>query len=450
MAEETTEQGRDASLNGHGPIPDNMSDLRAEWVQSWSHRELVDRTLQHLSKGPYNAHILYDPLFTHRFAEIRRENEPLYFGELLQGVSISLRERAGAWDKQIEALAAALNELDIVPLSTIAPEEIAWLWYPYIPKRKLTLFEGDPSSGKTYLLLAIAAAITRGQSLPDQQGHVANPDESRAGNVLYITAEDGLADTLRPRADKVHANLERLFVPRQPEVFSLESPQALANAIARCHPQMVVLDPIQAFMGAGTDMFRANEVRPLMTTLLALAIQYDCAMVAVRHWTKAPGAKAKHRGQGNVDFTAAARSVLSIGESPDDERFRIMAQAKASLAALGTSIVFTITDSGLEWSGTSTLTADELSAAQPQRHKKQKQNAMEWLKDFLSQGPAQATVVTAAAKAVGLTDNQVRRAREALGVLAMKEGNKWFWRLPKFQEWDRYPGMEDDDDEIQF
>ena len=192
MAHHTNQQSADVSNNGHGTENADPATIRDAIVQSWTQQELVNHVIIHLSVTPYNAGVLYAETFRQRFAEIRRENPELYFGTLLQAVSISLRERASAWDREIETLALALNELDIVPLSSIEREEIDWLWHPYIPRRKLTLFEGDPSSGKTYLLLMIAAAVTRGYSLPDQQGKVAPPDEEKKGNVLYITAEDGL------------------------------------------------------------------------------------------------------------------------------------------------------------------------------------------------------------------------------------------------------------------
>ena len=119
-----------------------------------------------------------------------------------------------------------------------------------------------------------------------------------------------------------------------------------------------------------------------MTTLLGMAIHYECAIICVRHWTKATGAKAGHRGQGNVDFAAAARSQISVGESPHDAGMRVMAQAKITLAGLGTSIVFSISDDGLEWAGTSTITANELSQAQPNLQHHQRKDAMKWLKEF--------------------------------------------------------------------
>ena len=172
--------------------------------------------------------------------------------------------------------------------------------------------------------------------------------------------------------------------------FSLARPHLLSKAIAERQPTLVILDPLTAFLGADVDMHRANEVRPVMSTLVAMAIKYNCAIVAIRHWTKVVGGRAKYRGQGNVDFMAAARSVLAVGVSPEDEHMRIMAQAKNSICERGSSMVFTISDDGMQWCGTSMLTADELSAAQPQRHKHQRQDAMLWLKEYLRPGPQQS------------------------------------------------------------
>lgn len=388
---------------------------------------------------------LYQPAVLEQMARFRIDMSEFYNGTILEWAQRWLPGRWRDWDRKVLSYNAALGEIELVPLSSIAAEEISWLWHPYIPLKKLTLMEGDPASGKTFLLLAIAAAITRGYALPDQGGRVGKPDASQAGNVVYITAEDGLADTIRPRADKVGADVSRIFVPPMPEAFSLAEPAALSKAMARFKPSMLVLDPIQAFLGGDMDMHRTNEVRPFMTTLLALAIEHNCAVVAIRHWTKAGGMKAKHRGQGSVDFSAAARSVLSVGESPEDETLRIMAQAKASLAALGASMVFSITDHGLEWCGTSTLTADELAAAQPTRHKEQRKDAMQWLKEYLHDGPQPSNTVIALAESAGISKRTLDRAKEHLRVLSTKEGGTWYWRLPSFGKWERYPGEESEE-----
>ena len=325
-----------------------------------------------------------------------------------------------------------------VPLSSIDPEEVAWLWHPYIALRKVTLIEGDPSVGKTFLVLALAAAVTRGYTMPDQDGRTGAPDPHRAGNVLYITAEDGLADTIRPRADKVGADADRIFVVSPGQQVSLTDPEPIAEAIARHQAKLLVLDPLQAFLGSEMDMNTTNQVRPFMHILSDMADRYNCSMLAIRHWTKSPGGKARYRGQGSIDFVAAARSVLALGESPEDESLRIIAQSKNSLGAIGRSLVFKISEEGLEWCGTSELTADELSAMQPKKRQHQRNNAMQWLKDYLHDGPQASLSILAAAESVGIPERTLRRAKEVLGILASKDNGQWYWRLPQFERWDRY------------
>ena len=82
--------------------------------------------------------------------------------------------------------------LKLISMSEINAEEVQWLWYPYIPLGKLTILQGDPGEGKTSFILAVIAALTRGDPLPECE-QAAEPM-----NVIYQTAEDGLADTIKP------------------------------------------------------------------------------------------------------------------------------------------------------------------------------------------------------------------------------------------------------------
>jgi hypothetical protein len=449
MAETYTAEDLQASTNGHAS-PSRDETLRAI-ANIGSERDFVTRLIAHMRQDPYPGEMLYESAFLQRCARIKREHFALYKGKLFAAIKQTGGLDAWEWDSQVDITAYAHDRLPTVPLSSIPDEEVRWLWEPYVPLNKLTLVEGDPEAGKTYILLALSAAVTRGFHLPDQHGKV-QPAHGTCGNVLYITAEDGLGDTIKKRARLCKADLDRIFVVPSDSMFheamqpfSLARPHLLSAAIEERQASLVILDPLTAFLGAEVDMHRANEVRPLMTILGGLATKHACAMVAIRHWTKAVGGKAAYRGQGNIDFRAAARSVLAIGESPEDERQRIMAQSKSSNNARGVSMVFEISDLGLTWAGTSLMTADELSAAQPQRHKKQRKDAMEWLKDALKSGPQSVSMLRAAAEALNIAPRTLDRAKEALHVLSTKEGTTWYWRLPTFQKWERYPGMEDDD-----
>lgn len=453
MATEDKVTAPDVSSNGH--VADWNAQRQAnleEIAQYGTHEGFVDLLIRVLEDDPYTTRVLYELPIQRRCAQVKRESRALYKGKLYRAAQCVLGYETQAWDREIDVWVYSQDRLLTVPLSSIEDEEVSWLWEPYIPYKKLTLVEGDPEGGKTYLLLAISAAVTRGFPLPDQLG-LMDPAQRAPGNVLYITAEDGLADTIKKRARKCAADLDRIFVvpsanmfPEDMQPFSLARPHLLSAAIEERNATLVILDPLTAFLGATVDMHRANEVRPIMSTLVAIADKHQCAMVAIRHWTKQIGGKASYRGQGNVDFLAAARSVLSVGESPEDERLRVMAQAKNSVSTRGLSILFQLSDNGLQWAGTSTLTADELSAAQPNKYQHQRQDAMKWLKDFLKAGPQPAANVTMAAELVGISAMTLRRAKEHLHLLSTKDAGVWYWRLPTFgQKWERYPGMEDDD-----
>lgn len=326
--------------------------------------------------------------------------------------------------------------LVVTQLADIAPEEVRWLWHPYIPLGKFTLLEGDPGLGKTYLMLAVAAAITRGYCLPDQRGRVAEP-HGQAGRVLYLTAEDGLADTIRPRAEQAGADLHKLLVVEgwtaggEMEPFSFAQLALLGEVIRDLHIQLVIIDPIQAFLGADVDMHRSNETRPLLAQLGRIAALHHCAILAIRHMTKGTG-KALYRGLGSIDFTAAARSVLIIAESLEDAHKRVLAQSKNSLESTGSSLVFQITPDGFVWCGTSKVSADELLGAQPHKHQHQRNAAAEWLVQALRPGEAEVTILRAEAEANGISFRTLERAKDRLHVLSFRKGERWYWKLPEF------------------
>lgn len=333
--------------------------------------------------------------------------------------------------------------------SEVDPEEVSWLWQPYIPLKKLTILEGDPGQGKTYLMLALAAAVTQGHSFPDQKGRVP-PPHMNWGTVLYMSAEDDMADTLVPRAIAAGANRERLIEVSgwsnggDVEPFSFAQLALLSEAIGDTKARLVIVDPIQGFIGEKVDTHRTNEVRPIMSQLRNIAEYHRCAILLIRHLTKGIG-KALYRGQGSVDFTAAARSVLVVAESLEDETKKVMAHEKSSLAPKGASLVFQITDDGFRWCGVSGVSADELVHQQPVKEQHQRREAASWLEESLGDGEQQVEILKMEAEANDLAWRTIRRAKLALGVVSFKRGEKWFWKLQDPWDKERYPGSEDDD-----
>ena len=246
-----------------------------------------------------------------------------------------------------------------VPMLRMADVELTsveWLWFPYIPFGKLTIIQGNPGEGKTYFAMRLAAACTNRKPLP-------NMEPLEPFNIIYQTAEDGLGDTVKPRLVEAEADLERVLVIDDRDTPLTLSDDRLARAIRENQARLVIIDPVQAFLGADVDMNRANEVRPIFRSLGDIAQATGCAVVLIGHLNKAAGAQSTYRGLGSIDITAAVRSLLFIGKLKDSPTTRVLIHEKSSLAPPGQSLAFSLGDEkGFEWIGAYDITADELLA----------------------------------------------------------------------------------------
>lgn len=206
-------------------------------------------------------------------------------------------------------------------------EEIEWLFYPFIPYGKVTIIQGDPGEGKTTVVLQIIAKLTKGEPILNEI------TEEETGvkpiNVIYQTAEDGLGDTIKPRLLAAGADCSRVLVIDDQDQPLTMVDARLEEAIIQTKARLVVLDPIQGFLGAGVDMHRANEIRPLMKRISVLAEKYQCAIILIGHMNKNSNGKSSYRGLGSIDFQAAARSVLIVGRVKDEPEIRVICHVKS-------------------------------------------------------------------------------------------------------------------------
>ena len=315
------------------------------------------------------------------------------------------------------------QDLELIRLSDIQPEEVQWLWYPYIPLGKLTVIQGDPGEGKTTFVLAMIAALTKGEALPERE-------PLDPVNILYQTAEDGLADTIRPRLDALGADCSRVLVIDESKRELSLSDERIRQAMEKTRAKLLVLDPLQAYLGAEVDMHRANEVRPILKRLGSVAEQMGCAVVLIRHLNKMQGQKSGHRGMGSVDFQAAVRSVLLVGRTKEDPQLRIVVPDKSSLAPEGESIAFALDpELGFQWKGYCAYNAEELLGGSTKQVQTKTMQAEETLRNLLDK-PAPAEEILRRITAVGISERTLMTAKKNLGVLSEKRGAQWFWRLP--------------------
>ena len=250
------------------------------------------------------------------------------------------------------------NKVKIISMDTVEVEEIKWLWKPYVPFGKLTIIQGDPGEGKTTFALHIAALLSQGKCF-DEAGNI---ETSEPVNVIYQTAEDGLADTVKPRLISAGADCSKIKVIDDSEKSLSMDDERLEIALKETGAKLLILDPLQAYLGDRIDMNRANEAREMTKKLGALAERTGCAVVLIGHMNKGSGTKAAYRGIGSIDFYAIARSVLLVAKVPENPNIRAVAQIKSNLAAEGETMAFQLDENGFTWIGEYDISADELLA----------------------------------------------------------------------------------------
>ena len=314
------------------------------------------------------------------------------------------------------------KDLKIINMQDVEATEVKWLWYPYIPYGKITIIQGDPGEGKTTLVLNLAALLTRGEKLPESDS-AAEPI-----NVLYQSAEDGLADTIKPRLTAANADASRVMVIDETNIELSMTDHHLEAAISQTGAKLVILDPLQAYLGAKVDMHRANEVRPVFKHLATVAEKYGCAIVLIAHMNKSAGMKAAYRMLGSVDITAAARSVLIVGRIKNNPTVRVMVHSKSSLAPEGEPIGFELNpETGFAFIGKYHISVDELLDGCNAANKlDEAERFLETL--FANTDEIPQREIIAQAQTRNIAKRTLDEAKKKLHISSVKIGSQWLWR----------------------
>ncbi len=340
----------------------------------------------------------------------------------------------------------------LIYASDVAPEPIEWLWKGKLALGKLNLICGEPGTNKSCFTLDLAARITNGSTMPDGS-------YCPQGKVIVISAEDDIADTMRPRLDAAGADVSQVVFldgisfpaengKKRIKSFTLDHVAVLSDAIKQVHDcRAIIIDPVSAYL-SDADSHRNAEIRGLLAPLSKLASEFSVCILMVTHLNKAAGGKAMHRAMGSLAFIAASRSAWLIAKDPNsqgNERRRLFLPIKNNLgddtAGLAFGVQGTIGQDhpSIAWEDHPvSMKADEALASPDEsgsRPAVAKNAAGQWLRELLASGPMESARVKDEATAACIAWATVRRAQEDMGIKPYHchFAGCWMWKLPEIE-----------------
>ncbi len=341
------------------------------------------------------------------------------------------------------------SEIEDVCAADVTTKAVEWMWHGRIPEGKLTMFDGDPDLGKSVVTMDIASRVSTGRPFPDGA-------ECEAGNVLIVNVEDGADDTIVPRLKAHGADLSRVFLfSSVPDADGgtrlLELPQditILEKKVVQRGARLLILDPVLTMLGG--DANKDQDARKALAPIRDMAERTGVTVICVRHLNKNVSLSAIQRGGGNMGLIGVARAGAFFAQHPDDDKLRVMAVHKSNLAQRPPSLSYRIVTSEIhdtariEWTGTTAHDANSLASGPASPAEKSKlDEAKEFLRDELSDGPMWAKLILRDARDAGVAQATLYAAKTALRVRSEKIGVEgWQWSLPTKEDDD--PPARDD------
>lgn len=316
------------------------------------------------------------------------------------------------------------------PIAEIDEEEIDWIWYPYLARGEVTIIEGDPGIGKSYVTQAISAAICDRKRLPSDRW------VKRAhGPVAYFDIENRSSTVTKPRMNDMGLSPEgaKLFFQEE-EPFTIDETekfQEVLDAIDKLKPVMVVFDTLNTYIGVA-DTYKSSESQQAFNNFRLIASRFNCSVVVLRHLTKSSKDNALYRGQGSIAFAGVARIVITVGYHPEDENTRVMAVTKLNLARKPDALTFKLEAlddtmkrkdrTRIVWGEFVKLTSEQILVTKPNGEHPKTEKAEDFLIDMLDDGPVPKEQIERAAEKRGITKTTLNRAAEVLNIVRKTKG----------------------------
>lgn len=305
----------------------------------------------------------------------------------------------------------------LVSLADVVPQEINWLWYPYIPKGTVTAFYGRGGMGKSFITCDLASRLSNGMPLPDQETPMI-PQK-----VLMLSAEDDYSKVLVPRLMASGANLHNIAVPDFQFTLDDWGGGQVKELMREFAATVVFIDPIVYYAGGKMDMNKSNEVRAMMERLKTAAEQAESSVIIVGHIKKSQEGEDGDQMMGSADWINAARSALFVTTTNDGTR--VLKHSKSNYGPRGPARSYTISDNGVfEWGEV----YDHLDIAS--KSPNAADLAVAFLKTLLGDGPVPAVHVMERAKENNISTSTLNRAKPGIAESYFnRSAGCFYWRL---------------------
>jgi hypothetical protein len=356
-------------------------------------------------------------------------------------------------DNASRAAEEALPASGGILLSEVETERVAWLWRGWLALGKLSVLDGDPGLGKSAVVLDIAARVSTEKPFPD-----GSECEAGTGGVVILSAEDGLADTIKPRLEAAGADTSRISSlstvwegrgeRRYERTLSLpEDIPLIEREIRRVEAKLVIVDPLMAFLPKKIDAHKDQDVRRALAPFASMAERTGAALYLVRHLSKGEGSSPIYRGGGSIGIIGATRMGALVAKDPKDEERRVLAPTKNNLAVHPKGLLYNLEEANngavrVLWAGESEYSASALFQSVRVDNADARREAEAFLVSLLSDGPVPKASVEEEATDANISTGTLRRAKTSLGVITERENEvggergagRWVWKLPATEE----------------
>jgi putative DNA primase/helicase len=318
--------------------------------------------------------------------------------------------------------------------SAVTPRAVDWLWFPYVPLGKITAVAGQMGQAKSLWTAWLAAAVSQGQGIT----------LGRPGDVVMLNAEDDAEDTIRPRLEAAGADLDRVWI--EPNVtLDIDHLGGICDELGDV--RLITIDPIQAYLPSNVNSWKGQDVRLALEPLRTFAAERRLAVVLVQHLNRRTDAgDPLARIADSQGIPQLARSVRVWGADPSDPdgdngTQKVLTRAKGNLAKSKASATYTIvervigpalTAPCLQRGDDREVTADDV--VDDHETRSQIDEAVEWLRALLADGPVSAKDGQRKAREVGIAEKTLKRAKRRLKVKSEQtrvdgQISQWTWNL---------------------